>query len=109
MELNGELTLVAINDKVLTGEERRRAPVAREAAGVLIKRRDFHPLLLQNTKGTQLLGDFMCLQYIHIILKPSLCPGAAAGIPTHGQFYILNWLGPFPRGHSLKMSGRYGV
>jgi hypothetical protein len=57
--------VIAINDKVLTGEERRRAPVAREAAGVLINGRDFHPLLLQNTKGTHLLGDFMCLQYIH--------------------------------------------
>jgi hypothetical protein len=61
LEPDGELTLVAINDKILTGEERRRAPVARKAAGVLINGRDFHPLLLQNTKGTHLLGDFMCL------------------------------------------------
>ena len=56
---------MAINDKVLTGEARRRAPVAREPAGVLINGKDFHSLLLQNTKGTHLLGYFMCLQYFH--------------------------------------------
>jgi hypothetical protein len=43
---------VAVNDKVLTGEDRRRAPAAKETAGVLIN-------------GTYLLGDFMCIQFIH--------------------------------------------